>query len=602
MDFNASTLNRDSVIKGENIIYHITDVLGQGSFGITYKATIKTLAKGAFGEDWVDTNTPKAIKEFFMSDINSRDDVTGNVQGFVPGGISTYYAQKFYKEARNLAKMKHPNIVKVTDFIEANDTYYYAMDYIEGDNLNHYIEQHKLSEEEAVSIINDVAGALQYMHEEHKMLHLDMKPGNVMRSKDGHIYVIDFGLSKHFNEQGEPDTSTTVGFGTEGYAPLEQGKKTQKSNDFSPTIDVYALGGTFFKLLTGKTPPSSADVLEDDTLLGSIMERHQVSPGLQKIIISAMAPSSKRRMQSVKEFRNALNDYLGETKPFENPDEKEKTAVVEMPTEKTQVVTSAQPSEKTTPVVSPVSQTSPIQPPKRKKSLIYIILALVIAVVTGGVIALVATNSSKWESNLDYSEGLAAVKDDNDKFGYIDKTGRLVIPGQWDVVGCFMEGLAPVMGDNGKFGYIDKTGRLVIPYKWNAAEFFSEGLAKVQDANDKWGFIDKTGRLVIPCKWEWPGDFREGLARVQEDNDKYGFIDKTGRVVIPCQWNEASWFREGLAAVMDANGWWGYIDKTGQVVIPCKWNCVEDFHEGLAKVQDANGKWFKIDKTGKVVK
>ena len=109
------------------------------------------------------------------------------------------------------------------------------------------------------------------------------------------------------------------------------------------------MGGTFFKLLTGETPPSSADVLEDDTLLGSIMERHHISPGLQKIIISAMAPSSKRRMQSVKEFRNALSYYLGETKLFDSrPDEKtdvstKKTDVVEPPTEKTKVVTSAQP-------------------------------------------------------------------------------------------------------------------------------------------------------------------------------------------------------------------------------------------------------------------
>lgn len=608
MNFNASTLNRDSVIKGENIIYHITDVLGQGSFGITYKATIKTLAKGAFGEDWVDTNTPKAIKEFFMSDINSRDDVTGNVQGFVPGGISTYYAQKFYKEARNLAKMKHPNIVKVTDFIEANGTYYYVMDYIEGDNLNHYIEQHKLSEEEAISIIKDVASALQYMHEEHKMLHLDMKPGNVMRSRDGHIYVIDFGLSKHFNEQGEPDTSTTVGFGTEGYAPLEQGKKTQKSNDFSPTIDVYALGGTFFKLLTGETPPSSADVLEDDTLLGSIMERHHISPGLQKIIISAMAPSSKRRMQSVKEFRNALSYYLGETKLFDSrPDEKtdvstKKTDAVEPPTEKTKVVTSAQPSEKTTPVVSPVQQTPPIKPPKRKKSLKYIILALVIAVVMGGVIALVATNSSKWESISNYSEGLAAVLDSNGKWGFIDRTGRLVIPGQWDVVGSFSEGLAEVEKALDKCGFIDKTGKVVITCNWNLARPFKEGLAHVVDANSKDGYIDKMGKVVIPCKWEGAGDFSEGLAWVKDANDKFGYIDKTGRLVVPCQWKWADEFRDGLARVMDNNKKMGYIDKKGQIVISCKWDHAENFYKGLARVMDANGNEFYIDKTGKVVK
>jgi hypothetical protein len=88
------------------------------------------------------------------------------------------------------------------------------------------------------------------------------------------------------------------------------------------------------------------------------------------------------------------------------------------------------------------------------------------------------------------------------------------------VAWSFKEGLALVRDDNFKFGFIDKTGKLVIPCKWNTAFDFSEGLAKVED-HGKFGFIDKTGRLVLPCKWELAGSFHEGLVDVRDDNLKF---------------------------------------------------------------------------------
>ncbi len=219
------------------------------------------------------------------------------------------------------------------------------------------------------------------------------------------------------------------------------------------------------------------------------------------------------------------------------------------------------------------------------------------------------------------------------KSGFIDKTGNLVIPCKWEVVGDFHEGLASVRNSNGNWGYIDKTGKLVIPCKWEVAYEFSEGLAVVQDSNGKCGYIDKTGNLVIPCKWEAAGyrhddlfcvtktgkrgifelgksagDFHEGLAIVQDSNGKCGYIDKTGNLVIPCKWEVVGDFHEGLAIVQDSNGKCGCIDKTGKLVIPCEWNIprmhfveVQTFHEGLAVVKDSNGKCGCIDKTGNLV-
>lgn len=300
-----TTLAEGFILSNKNIHYIIEKVIGQGSFGITYKAKGLTIIKGAFGEIEVAFPNPVAIKEFYMKEINYRND-DGSVQGMTKGGIADSYAQKFRNEAEKLALMKHSNIVHVLDFIETNNTYYYVMDFIDGEDLNHYIGNSSLTEIEAISIAIDVGNALSYMHDQHKMLHLDLKPGNIMRRKDGHIFLIDFGLSKHYSDDGTPDTSTTIGLGTEGYAPLEQGKRSASQNTFRPTIDVYALGGTIFKMLTGETPPIASDILEDDELLSEIMARHNISTNLQNIIISAMKPSAKKRTQTVADMIKQL--------------------------------------------------------------------------------------------------------------------------------------------------------------------------------------------------------------------------------------------------------------------------------------------------------
>ena len=274
--------------------YKIETVLGQGSFGITYLAVHTALYKKV------------AIKEFFMKEVNGRDD-NGSVTGMSEGSMSMNYARKFQKEAVNLSRLEHNNIVRVTDYFEDNGTFYYVMDYIEGENLNEYIARRKLSSTEATDIITDVAKALEYMHEEKHMLHLDLKPGNIMRrSSDGHIFLIDFGLSKHYSNDGQPETSTTIGLGTAGYAPIEQANQA-KNGEFRPTIDVYALGATFYKLLTHETPPAASDLVSDDVLLPEKLRQCNVDEHLTAVVINAMLPNVRKRTQSVKFFLNSLS-------------------------------------------------------------------------------------------------------------------------------------------------------------------------------------------------------------------------------------------------------------------------------------------------------
>ena len=183
--------------------------------------------------------------------------------------------------------------------------------------------------------------------------------------------------------------------------------------------------------------------------------------------------------------------------------------------------------------------------------------------------------------------------------GFIDKTGKFVIPCQFIGAGDFSEGLASVK-QNDKYGFIDKTGQVVIPFQFDMVSRFHDGLSNVRQSG-KWGFIDKTGKVVIPCQFDNPPpSFREGLAKVKQ-NGKDGFINKTGKFVIPCKFESAFSFSEGLACVKQ-NDKYGFIDKTGKFVIPCKFKSAFPFplKGGLARVQQ-NDKYGFIDKSGKLI-
>ena len=158
-----------------------------------------------------------------------------------------------------------------------------------------------------------------------------------------------------------------------------------------------------------------------------------------------------------------------------------------------------------------------------------------------------------------FSGGLARVQEDGGKqhFGFIDRTGKLVIAlGQPRGPGDFHDGLAAVHTGNDKYGYINPAGQMVIPDRYDVAFVFHEGLACVRmnptSAGYRWGYIDRQGNAIIPATnvWSVAYHFSDGLARFSSDGRRYGFIDRAGRVVIPERFYHAHDFQDGLAFVL----------------------------------------------------
>jgi len=277
--------------------YKIVKTLGRGNFGITYLATTKVALSGGLGK--MDVTVNVAIKEFFMEEFNSSSKDGSSVDG---SNVSLFknYRKKFYREAENLSKLRHPNIVKVLEVFDENNTTYYAMEFVNGESLDDYIKSKgRMPEEEVLGQLKEIGEALQYMHE-NKMLHLDLKPKNIMRNMDGHMLLIDFGLSKQYNQNGEPESSTTLGHGTPGYAPIEQ-ENYKQDGTFPATLDIYALGATVYKMLTGSTPPHASDILSEG-FPEDLFAKLRISIETTAMVRKAMSPVKKQRYQNVSEL------------------------------------------------------------------------------------------------------------------------------------------------------------------------------------------------------------------------------------------------------------------------------------------------------------
>ena len=272
--------------------YRIISTLGRGGFGITYLA------------EHTMTRRRVCIKEYFPKDYYRRNEDATSIALSSDGFAESMnrYKAKFVKEAQTIATFSHPNIVPIHDAFEENDTAYYVMEYVEGGSLSDIVKGNgALDEATAVDYVRQIASALSYIHER-RVMHLDIKPGNIMlRTSDERAMLIDFGLSKHYNDDGEQTSTTPVGI-SHGYAPFEQYKDGGVSI-FSPATDIYSLGATLYYLVTGSVPPSATDIAK-----GGINTPTNLSPGVQRAIKEAMNYWREDRPQSIDEFLKLLDD------------------------------------------------------------------------------------------------------------------------------------------------------------------------------------------------------------------------------------------------------------------------------------------------------
>ena len=243
--------------------YRIEKKLGSGGFGITYQGETVTTISGELGN--MDVKVKIAIKEFFMRDrcIRGNDGMDVTVPAEGSHQQVDKYKNKFISEARRLSEIHHPNIINVSDVFEENNTVYYVMQYLAGGSMSDIIKNTdigRLSEEEALKYIHQIADALDYLHNVKHMCHLDVKPANILLSEEGKAILIDFGISKTFDDTGSSDSNTSSVSYSNNYAPLEQ---YQSLKQFSPQTDLYSLGATMFNMLTGNTPPEASELMEN---------------------------------------------------------------------------------------------------------------------------------------------------------------------------------------------------------------------------------------------------------------------------------------------------------------------------------------------------
>lgn len=268
--------------------YKIIQTLGQGGFGITYLAEQMQLRRQV------------AIKELFLSNMNWRYQ-KGKTIGIDKADNQPAFQHqkgKFIAEAQRLAAVHNEHVVTVFDIFEENDTAYYVMEYLKGQDLTHKMNGKPLSEETVTGYLAQILDALDALHSQ-GIWHLDIKPNNIIVEDDGCIKLIDLGASKQLEGN---NVSRTVAY-TLGFAPVEQ---LQDAVDkFGPWTDFYALGATLYVLLTGKKPPIPTGVADKDD--SSFAALHAASEKMQRLIRWMMQPDRTKRPQSVADIKAFIN-------------------------------------------------------------------------------------------------------------------------------------------------------------------------------------------------------------------------------------------------------------------------------------------------------
>lgn len=276
------SLMRDILPHGaslQNDTYRIDYALGRGGFGITYQAIHTTLEKQV------------AIKEFYPQEHALRDGATGRL--IIPSAKQDIYQrglERFLGEGKILAKLNNSNVVRVENFFEERGTAYLVMELIDGNTLRDELNAQankQLSSLRIQIIMSSLVGALSAIHQQ-GIFHLDLKPDNILVTRDNRIVLVDFGASR----QGLSSGTTSQAF-TLDYAPPE----VIAGRDFGAASDIFELGMMLYEMLTGRLPPRSLDrVFNNNWNPSDVVEPWQI------LLNNALRLVKDERPQSVQQW------------------------------------------------------------------------------------------------------------------------------------------------------------------------------------------------------------------------------------------------------------------------------------------------------------
>jgi serine/threonine protein kinase len=294
--------------------YRIEKVLGVGGFGLTYLALDSNL------------NLKVALKEYLPADIAQRA-ANNTIGPRSPETADTFGwgKQRFMDESRTVASFRHPNIVRVMRFFEANGTAYMVMEFVEGAALGEWMKRHRpVSEADVLPIVVQVLDGLEVVHRA-GFLHRDVKPGNIYVRQDGTAVLLDFGSAR----QKASELTAVV---SPGYAPFEQYHSQGKQGPWS---DVYAFAGVLYWMVTGRMPHEAPARVRTDNMVSAVEagDRERFRTEFLAAIDWALSPHEDQRPQTIAEWREALLvGGMPEPKPRPKPVEpKPVESIVEKP-------------------------------------------------------------------------------------------------------------------------------------------------------------------------------------------------------------------------------------------------------------------------------
>jgi serine/threonine protein kinase len=467
--------------------------------------------------------------------------------------------KRFIAEARNMFKMSHPNIIKVTDLIEEVDTVAFVMEYVEGETLKEYIDRKgKLSDQEIKSLFSQMLDALGYVHEQN-LVHRDIKPSNFMVNQEGKVKLMDFGIAKNTDSSSAEYTQTGTGvqMGTPMYMSPEQVKSTK---DVTIASDIYSLGVVLWQMVTSKKPYQ-----------GDTMSTFEIQ---LKIV------------QNPLDLTNSAWD-----------------ALIQKATQK----------EEKNRYESCFALLKAIKPVKRSNNSTIVSDLTIIDKPNNSDQTIIETTS---HSDILLKASLFDKKSDSLKYGFVDIKGNWIIQPKFDGLSDFDElGLSDFDEDglsyfdeegycrasfNEKKGFINRKGDWVIfPNFGNVFYFDKKGYCEAEIYGENKEFEPKLAQVNLLGNWE-------SVKEESEKKNKRGLINRQGNWEIEPRFRYLGEFDEKDYCPATLNGEnWGFINRQMEWIIEPKFERVTDFDDSdYCCVESksfwgfSKSKWGLIDRNG----